>query len=130
MSSNVAQIYEHSSRRTPTGNADPYWILLRTLDVHSTDIAMVVKGIRDLLTIAQNMDDELRPLLLADIDGYIEALISLSSVNGKGVKALTTLTQAYHIKESSSGPPKMGMREMISGQKQEQQKEVGIPVES
>lgn len=125
MSSTVAQIFEHSSRPEPRGKSDPYLLLLRSLDVHTSDIAPVAVKIRELYTLAENMDYRLMPLLLKDVRGYVEALVALTSVNGKGLKYLTTQTQAYHLIEKGPVQKKMSMREMIEGQQQKQ--EAGVP---
>jgi len=124
LSSTVAQLFEHSSRKTPEGNANPYWLLLRTMEVQTPDIAPVVRVLGDLRTLAENMDERLRPILLEDVNTFIESLISLTSVGGKGLKYLTTQTQAYHFIEKGNGQPRMSMRDMVGGAKPKQ--ELGI----
>ncbi len=127
MSSTVAQLFEHSSRQTPEGPADPYLLLLKTIDVHTTDVAYVVMRIGEARLSAKYMDYRLSPLLLEDSRIFVEALVSLTSVGGKGLKHLTTQTQAYHFKETGTPQRKMSMREMIAGQK-EPRPEAGIPL--
>lgn len=128
MSYTVAQLFEHSSRETPTSDTDPYLLLLRTLDVQTPDIANIVKQIGDLRTLAKNMDPRLAALLMEDVKTFIESLTSLTSVNGKGLKYLTTQTQAYHITERSA-PKKMGLKEMIDGRPEQPKEMPGIPME-
>jgi hypothetical protein len=127
MSSTVAQLFEHSSRETPDGNADPYLLLLRTLDVQTPDIANITLKIGELRTLAKNVDPRLAVLLMEDVKTFIESLTSLTSVGGKGLKYLTTQTQAYHITERTPSP-KMGLRDMIDG-KQLQKDQPGIPID-
>lgn len=130
MSSTVAQLFEHSSRQTPDGNANPYWLLLRTMEVASSDIAHVVRVLGDLRTLAENMDERLRPVLMKDVNTFIESLISLTSVGGKGLKYLTTQTQAYHFIEKSGGASrKMSMREMVEGQNRKEPVGIRVPDE-
>lgn len=119
MSSTVAMLFEHSSRETPAGKADPYLLLLRTMDVQTSDVAHVVRRLGDIRTSALHIDDKLVPYLKDDSKTFIEALTSLTSVGGKGLKYLTTQTQAYHITEKSAPQKKMSMRELIEGQHQQ-----------
>jgi hypothetical protein len=126
MSNAVAQLFEHSSRETPAGKADPYLLLLRTMDVHTPDVANVVRLIGDARNFAKNADPRIAPLLMDDVRTFVEALTSLTSVHGKGLKFLTTTMQKFSIQESGSPNPKMGMREMIEGKKQ--QKPMGYEV--
>lgn len=88
--------------------------------MQTPDIANIVKQIGDLRTLAKSMDPRLGVLLMEDVKTFIEALTSLTSVGGKGLKYLTTQTQAYHITERSA-PAKMGLKEMIDGKPKEQQ---------
>jgi len=106
---------EHSSRESPEGLADPLMLLYRTLDVHTSDIARVVLNIHDLRILAQTLDERLSPYLLKDVHGYDLAIASLLSVHGKGMKYLTTQTQAYHVIESSS-QRKFSMKELLQGE--------------
>lgn len=104
MSSTVAQIYEHSSRHTPDGLADPDFLFYGTLIVQSSDIADVVKDIQFLRCLAESADPRIKPLLMKRVDAYKSSLRSLSSVQGKMLDKLTTTTQAYHYSEK--GPPR------------------------
>jgi hypothetical protein len=97
------------------GNADPLMLLYRTLDVHTPDIARVVLSIHDLRMLAKHMDERLTPYLLEDCHGYDYAIASLLSVHGKGLKYLTTQTQAYHVIEQSGGR-KFNMKELMTGE--------------
>jgi len=115
MSSNVAQALEHSSRDFPEGDSNPRMLLYRTLIVQNPDIVKVVQDIEKLESLAENEDPRLRPLLLKRVHGYILALASLSSVNGKMLEKLTTTTQAYSVRESNP-VIKTGIREMIAHQ--------------
>lgn len=115
MSSHVAQIFEHSSRETPEGDADPLMLLYKSLDVQTPDIARVVLKQHELRTIARNIDPRLSPLLLQHVHGYDLALASLLSVNGKGLKALTTETKAYNFHENTKKRT-MGLREIFTGE--------------
>jgi hypothetical protein len=129
MSSTVAQLIEHSSRPNPEEDADPLMLLYRTLDVHTPDIARVVLSIHDARMLAKHMDDRLSPYLLEDTHGYDYAISSLLSVHGKGLKYLTTQTQAYHLIDNSSG--KTGtqtMKELFTGEPRNQN-EPGIRYE-
>lgn len=90
-------------------------LLYRTLDVHTPDIARVVLSIHDLRMLALHMDDRLTPFLLEDCHGYDYAIASLLSVHGKGLKYLTTQTQAYTITERS-GQPSQRMKDLITGE--------------
>jgi len=117
MSSNVAQALEHSSRDFAEGEANPRMLLYRTLIVQNPDIVKVVQDIEKLESLAENEDPRLRPLLLKRVNGYILALASLSSVNGKMLEKLTTTTQAYSVRESNP-IVKHGIREMIANQPQ------------
>lgn len=119
MSSTVAQLFEHSSRDKPDGNANPFWLLLRTMEVQTPDIAHVVRILGDLRTLAQNMDERLRPILMEDVNTFIESLISLTSVGGKGLKYLTTQTQAYHFIEQSGGQKRLSMKDVVDGKHKE-----------
>lgn len=130
MSNSVAQLFEHSSRDTPTGKADPYLLLLRTLDVHTPDVANVVRLIGDVRNIAKNADPRMAPLLIDDVRTYVEALTSLTSVGGKGLKYLTTTMQKVSISETNTGRGRMTVREMIEGGggNGRQRQEAGIPI--
>jgi len=127
MSSTVAQMFEHSSRDEPEGKADPITLLLRTIDVHSPDIAHVVCKLSEARTTAKYMDYRLASLLTEDVKGFIQALVSLTSVNGKGLKYLTTQTQAYHFIEKGQPQKRMGLADMIKGKPEP--KQMGIPIE-
>lgn len=126
MSTSVAQIFEHSSRERPDLEADPLMLLYRSLDVHTPDIARVVLRIHNLRMIAKNMDSRLAPLLIQDVHGYDLAISSLLSVNGKGLKYLTTETKSYNFVDSSKGR-KTTMRDLFTGDATGQQ-EGGLPI--
>lgn len=65
--------------------------------------------------LAKNMDERLTPYLLEDVHGYNLAIGSLLSVHGKGLKYLTTTTQAYTITERS-GSPSPRMKDLLTGE--------------
>ncbi len=116
MSSTVAQLMEHSSRRNADEDADPLMLNYKTLDVQTPDIARVVLAIHDQRMLAKNMDERLAPLLLEDVHGYDLAIASLLSVGGKGLKYLTTQTQAYHMIESKGMKQPASMKEILLGE--------------
>ena len=125
MSSHVAQIFDHSSRDSPTQDADPLMLLYRSLDVHTPDIARVVLRIHHLRMLAKNMEYRLAPLLVQDVHGYDLSISSLLSVNGKGLKYLTTETKSYNFVDNSKKSNKT-MREIFTGDME--QSESGIPI--
>ena len=127
MNNSVAQLYEHSSRVTSDADADPLMLLYRTLDVHTPDIARVVLRIHNLRMLASTADDRLSPLLLRDVHGYDLAIASLLSVNGKGLKYLTTETKSYNFSDTRSKSPKT-MREIFTGDADPGRSNAGIPV--
>lgn len=110
----VAQLYEHSSRSRSDEDADPLMLLYRTLDVHTPDIARVVLRIHNLRMLASTIDYRLSPLLLRDVHGYDLAIASLLSVNGKGLKYLTTETKSYNFSDTRHQNPK-SMKEVFMG---------------
>lgn len=114
MNNSVAQLYEHSSRITSDADADPLMLLYRTLDVHTPDIARVVFRIHNLRMIASTADPRLSPLLLRDVHGYDLAIASLLSVNGKGLKYLTTETKSYNFSDNRNQQKKT-MKEVFMG---------------
>ncbi len=116
MSSTVAQLMEHSSRLNPEDNADPLMLNYKTLDVHTPDIARVVLAIHDQRMLAKHMDDRLTPYLLEDVHGYDLSIASLLSVHGKGLKYLTTQTQAYHMIENKGQSHAMRMKDVLLGE--------------
>ncbi len=117
MSNTVAQLMEHSSREDPEAPADPLMLLYRTLEVHTPDIARVVLSIHDIRVLAHNMDPTLTPYLIKDVHGYDLAIASLLSVNGKGLKYLTTETKSFNLTERSNGQS-FKMKDLVSGQDQ------------
>lgn len=123
----VMQAFEHSSRESPNSEADPYLMLLRTMDVPSPDVANVVRLIGDARNIAKNADPRISPLLMDDVRTYIEALTSLTSVGGKGLKFLTTTMQKLTVNDTSGQSNKMGMRELIHGEGK-YKRPAGIPI--
>ena len=127
MSSTVATLFEHSSRETGEGETDTRMLSYKILDVHSPDIASVVFEMNELRELAKTMDERLVPLLLADCKGYDYAIASLTSVNGKGLKYLTTQTQAYTIRESSPQSNKMSVRQMITGKPEPKPMGIQVP---
>ena len=114
MNNSVAQLYEHSSRVVSTDDADPLMLLYRTLDVHTPDIARVVLRIHNLRMLASTIDSRLSPLLLRDVHGYDLAIASLLSVNGKGLKYLTTETKSYNFSDNRTKTQKT-MKEIFMG---------------
>lgn len=114
MNNSVAQLYEHSSRGKSDEDADPLMLLYRTLDVHTPDIARVVLRTHNLRMLASTIDPRLSPLLLKDVHGYDLAIASLLSVNGKGLKYLTTETKSYNFSDGSKKSPKT-MKEVFMG---------------
>ena len=114
MNNSVAQLYEHSSRADPNSEADPLMLLYRTLDVHTPDIARVVLRIHNLRMLASTSDPRLSPLLLRDVHGYDLAIASLLSVNGKGLKYLTTETKSYNFSDITQNKQKT-MKEVFTG---------------
>lgn len=110
----VAQLLEHSSRSDPNSDADPLMLLYRTLDVHTPDIARVVLRIHNLRMLASTIDSRLSPLLLKDVHGYDLSIAALLSVNGKGLKYLTTETKSYKFSDSSKKSQK-SMRDIFTG---------------
>lgn len=110
----VAQLYEHSSRVTSDADADPLMLLYRTLDVHTPDIARVVLRIHNLRMLASTIDSRLSALLLRDVHGYDLAIASLLSVNGKGLKYLTTETKSYNFSDGSRQQQKT-MKQVFMG---------------
>ena len=110
----VAQLFEHSSRVTSDADADPLMLLYRTLDVHTPDIARVVLRIHNLRMLASTADPRLSPILLRDVHGYDLAIASLLSVNGKGLKYLTTETKSYNFSDTRNKQQKT-MREIFTG---------------
>lgn len=126
MSSHVAQIFEHSSRISPEEESDPLMLLYRSLDVHTPDIARVVLRIHNLRMLAKSMDERLRPLLLQDVHGYDLALASLLSVNGKGLRYLTTETKSYNFVEMPRNKSQ-NIRELFTGE-QRSANEPGVPL--
>lgn len=110
----VAQLYEHSSRLSSDTDADPLMLLYRTLDVHTPDIARVVLRIHNLRMLAKTADPRLSPLLLQDVHGYDLAIASLLSVNGKGLKYLTTETKSYNFSDTTKRNQKT-MKEIFMG---------------
>lgn len=115
MSTNVMQALEHSSRLNPEGTAIPRRLFWRTLIVHSPDIADVAKEISFLERLANDVDPRLKPFLLDRVQGYLDSVASLSSVNGAMLNKLSTTTQAYHYLEKSMNKPKSSIRDMIGG---------------
>lgn len=114
VNNSVAQLYEHSSRNDPSSDADPLMLLYRTLDVHTPDIARVVLRIHNLRMLARTIDSRLSSLLLDDVHGYDLAIASLLSVNGKGLKYLTTETKSYNFSDSAKKTSKT-MKEIFLG---------------
>jgi len=110
----VAQLLEHSSRGDPNSDADPLMLLYRTLDVHTPDIARVVLRIHNLRMLAGSMDSRLVPLLLRDVHGYDLSVASLLSVNGKGLKYLTTETKSYKFSDTTKKSTQ-SMKEIFMG---------------
>lgn len=110
----VAQLLEHSSRADPNSDADPLMLLYRTLDVHTPDIARVVLRIHNLRMLANSMDPRMTALLLRDVHGYDLSVASLLSVNGKGLKYLTTETKSYKFSDTTK-KTNQTMKEIFMG---------------
>lgn len=64
--------------------------------------------------IANTTDPRLRPKLLEDVHGYWLAIASLLSVNGKGLKYLTTETKSYSFSDTTRKTQKT-MKELFMG---------------
>ena len=116
MSAN-ARILEHGSRNPITGKPDTRRLFYRTLIVHTPDIADVVKDINYLRILADQEDDRLAPSLYAMVEGFDNAIASLSSVKGKMWDKLTTNTQSYTVKDNNT-KQKAGLSEILGGQPQ------------
>ena len=121
MSSNVMQALEHSSRDLPEGLARPRRLFWRTLIVHSPDIADVAKEIAFLERLANDVDPRLRPMLLDRVEGYLDSVASLSSVNGAMLTKLSSTTTTYQYLEKSLNKPKNSIKDLFSGGPKEAQ---------
>lgn len=129
MSANaVGPVLEHGSRNADK-SLDSRLLLYRTMDVHTSDIAKVVNEINEALVLAKYMDERLSPLLLEDLKGFDYALASLSSVNGKMLKYLTTSSQNFRFTEVGA-PKTPGLRDLMAGQQKPQSlDDIGIKID-